>query len=84
MPEILCSIINVYVVVIFVRIVLSWFPIDPDGPVATFHGLLHLLTEPLLGPLRRILPAVRLGTVALDLSPIVVIIGAQVLTGILC
>jgi len=83
-PEILCSIINVYVVVIFVRIVLSWFPIDPDGPVATFHGLLHLLTEPLLGPLRRILPAVRLGTVALDLSPIVVIIGAQVLTGILC
>lgn len=84
MPAILCSIINVYVVVIFVRIVLSWFPIDPDGPVATFHGLLHLLTEPLLGPLRRILPAVRFGTVALDLSPIVVIIGAQVLTGILC
>ena len=84
MPAILCSIINIYVVVIFVRIVLSWFPIDPDGPVATFHGFLHLLTEPLLGPLRRMLPAVRLGAVALDLSPIIVIIGAQVLTGILC
>ena len=82
--EIICIFLQLYLIAIFVRIVLSWFPIDPDGPVATFHGLLHLLTEPLLGPLRRILPAVRFGTVALDLSPIVVIIGAQVLTGILC
>lgn len=84
MALILCNLIGLYVLLIFVRIVLSWFPINPEGPLATFHGLLHLLTEPLLGPLRRILPAVRLGTVALDLSPIVVIVGAQILRGILC
>ena len=82
--SIVCTLLNVYLVVVFVRIVLSWFPIDPDGPAATFHGLLHLLTEPVLGPLRRMLPAVRLGSVALDLSPIIVIIGIQVLSGILC
>ena len=84
MASILCSLLGIYLVVVFVRIVLSWFPIDPDGPVATFHGLLHLLIEPVLGPLRRALPAVRLGAVALDLSPIVVIIGIQVARGILC
>ena len=84
MEAILCNLIGLYVLVIFVRIVLSWFPIDPDGPVATFHGLLHLITEPVLGPLRRVLPAVRLGTVALDLSPIIVIVGAQILRGVLC
>lgn len=81
---IVCSLITLYVLVIFVRIVLSWFPIDPDGPVATLHGLLHLITEPVLGPLRRILPPVRLGGMGLDLSPIIVIIGAQVLRGFLC
>ena len=84
MASILCSLLGIYLVVVFVRIVLSWFPIDPDGPVATFHGLLHLLTEPVLGPLRRTLPAVRLGAVALDLSPIIVIIGIQVARGFLC
>lgn len=84
MADILCWIIGAYVLVIFVRIVLSWFPINPDGPVATLHGLLHLLTEPLLGPLRRVLPAVRLGTVALDLSPIVVILGATILQRVIC
>lgn len=82
--EIVCTLITFYVLIIFVRIVLSWFPIDPNGPVATIHGLLHLLTEPLLGPLRRVLPAVRFGGVALDLSPIVVIVGAQILQGVLC
>ena len=52
--------------------------------IPTAHGLLHLLTEPVLGPLRRVLPAVRLGAVALDLSPFVVIIGARILQGFIC
>ena len=82
--NVVCSLITLYVLIIFVRIVLSWFPIDPDGPIATVHGLLHLLTEPVLGPLRRILPPVRLGGVGLDLSPIIVIVGAQILRGVLC
>ena len=82
--NIVCNLITLYVLLIFVRIVMSWFPIDPDGPMATVHGLLHLLTEPVLGPLRRVLPAVRLGGVGLDLSPIVVIIGASILQRALC
>ena len=81
---IICNLIGLYVLIIFVRIVLSWFPIDPDGPIATFHGLLHLLTEPILGPLRRVLPTVPIGQIRLDLSPIVVLFGAQILRGALC
>ncbi len=81
---IICNLIGLYVLIIFVRIVLSWFPIDPDGPIATFHGLLHLLTEPILGPLRRVLPSVPIGQIRLDLSPIIVLFGAQILRGVLC
>ena len=82
--EIICLFLQLYVVAIFVRIVLSWFPLDPNGFMATVAGFLYMLTDPVLAPLRRMLPAVRIGSVALDLSPIVVIIGVQILTGILC
>lgn len=81
---IICNLISLYVLIIIVRIVLSFFPIDPDGPVATFHGLLHLLTEPVLGPLRRVLPSVPIGQIRLDLSPIVVLFGLQILQGAIC
>lgn len=81
---VLCWLINAYVLAIFVRIVLSWFPINEDGLVATFHGLLHLITEPVLGPVRKALPTARFGNVGLDLSPILVIVGATILSRVLC
>ena len=82
--DIVCSLITIYVILIFVRIVLTWFPLDPEGAVATVAGFLFIITDPLLGPLRRLIPSVRLGNVALDLSPIIVVIGLQVLRGIIC
>ena len=79
MLDIICLLITLYVVVIVVRIVLTWFPLDPDGGMATVAGFLFIITDPVLAPLRRALPPVRLGSVALDLSPIIVLIGLQVL-----
>ena len=51
--------------------------------MATVAGFLYLVTDPVLTPLRRVLPPVRLGSVLLDLSPIVVIIGLQVLQAVI-
>ena len=36
------------------------------------YGILYDLTEPVLRPIRRLLPPLRVGAVALDLSPILV------------
>ena len=58
-------------VVVIVQAILSWFA--PDGPLS---GLLNALTFPFLRPIRRILPPIG-GT--LDLSPLVVIVIAQLL-----
>lgn len=52
---------------IFARAIISWFPIDPNGPVVQ---ALDAITEPILDPLRRVLPKIG----ALDLSPMVAII----------
>lgn len=59
------------IIVVLVQAVLSW--VAPDGPLA---GLLNALTFPFLRPIRKVLPPLG-GT--LDLSPLVVIVIAQLL-----
>ena len=82
--RIICGLLTAFLVLIFARIILSWFPpggqhvrVDPADSCST-------ATEWLMGPLRRVLPPVRLGAVALDLSPLVVVLGVSVLQSILC
>jgi YggT family protein len=67
--ELLKSAIWLLVIVVFAQAILSW--VAPEGPLA---GLLNALTFPFLRPIRRWLPPIG-GT--LDLSPLVVIVLAQ-------
>ena len=84
MTGLICTLLNLYLIVILVRIVLSWIPISEGSAFEGVANFFFILTEPVLGPLRRILPPVRLGAMALDLSPLVVFIGIQLLRGIIC
>ncbi len=85
MRDILCYLVQLYVLVIFVRVVLSWFPISPGGLMASAHSFVLRLTEPILGPVRRALPPVRIGAMGLDLSPIIVLLFIQIiLVRIIC
>jgi YggT family protein len=43
----------------------------------------HAVTEPILAPIRRVLPPVRLGTVSLDLAFIVLFIAIVVIRGLI-
>jgi YggT family protein len=62
----------VYLVLIFIRIILSWIPRMPYNRWLS-AGLKFVsdVTDPYLNLFRRILPPVRMGPGALDLSPIV-------------
>lgn len=64
----LCQAVSLYILLVFLRVVLSWFPIDPRGPVGQIARVVVTATDPVLVPVRRYMPA----TGALDLSPIVV------------
>lgn len=68
--------IDVLSVLIIIRAILSWFPINPYNPVISF---LNQVTEPILAPLRRIIP--RLGMI--DITPMVAIIILQVISQLL-
>ena len=57
---------------IFIRILLSWFPIDPSNPIIR---VLNEVTEPVLAPFRRVIP--RIGM--FDLSPLAALLVISVL-----
>ncbi|MEY2426130.1 MAG: YggT family protein [Actinomycetota bacterium] len=71
----LATLIYIYSLLIFGRIILSWFPISRGSPMESVYSGLYSVTEPVLGPVRRALPPMG----GFDLSPIVVIIGLRVL-----
>ena len=79
-----CTLLFLYLLAVFARIALSWFPVTPGTFLAQVNSALYTITEPVLGPLRRAIPPVRLGAMALDLSPIIVLLGIQFLQRAIC
>jgi YggT family protein len=71
---ILIQLIDMYSLVVFVAVILSWVRLPDNNPVSQF---VNTLTEPLLGPIRRALPVMG----GLDFSPMVLLIGLQILKG---
>ena len=81
---IVCPMLTLYYGILLLRVVSSWFPISPQGTAASLVGFLLLVTDPILVPLRAVLPPVRLGSVGLDLSPLVAFFGLMFLRGLIC
>jgi YggT family protein len=62
----------VYLVLIFIRILISWIPRMPyNRYLAAFLQFITDVTDPYLNLFRRFIPMVRMGPAGLDLSPIV-------------
>lgn len=78
MRVIIPTLLAIYVWVLIARIVLDFIVgiSGGRGPSGTAmvrtYGILYDLTEPVLRPIRRIIPPLRIGVAALDLSPIIV------------
>ena len=72
----LARLIDLYSFVVLVAVIMSWIPLDRRNPVA---AIVYALTEPVLGPIRKMLPPMG----GLDLSPMVLLIALQVLKGFL-
>ena len=73
----------VYLVLIFIRIIMSWIPRMPyNRYLSAALGFVTDVTEPYLNLFRRVLRPVRLGPGALDLSPIVATFVLLIVSGI--
>lgn len=81
--RIVADVIQAYIIVLFVRLMLSWFPLNPWSSWARVVNGLARVTDPVLAPFRRILPPLHVGGMAVDLSPIILLVALEVLLGIL-
>jgi YggT family protein len=83
--RVLCVALTVLEIVLLIRVVVSWlevFGIRPPitGPLRSAYDLLHDVTEPVLRPLRRIVPPAGM----FDLSVVVAFVIILVLQNAIC
>ena len=75
MANILANVITIYIVILAGRAVLSWFPVRGGTFLASLNTLLFELTEPVLRPVRKLIPPVGM----FDMSFLVVFVGLLIL-----
>ena len=80
MLELLGAFVTVYIVILAARAIFSWFPpSSSSGGLATINRLLMDLTEPVLAPLRRVIPPVGM----FDVSFMVAFFGLVILRAVI-
>lgn len=67
-------------IVMGARAVLSWFPVRPGTAMASVNAVLRDVTEPVLAPVRRVIPPIGM----IDISFMVVFFVLYLLLQILC
>jgi YggT family protein len=66
--QVINIVLTIYMWIIIIRALISWVSPNPYNPIVRF---LYRMTEPVLRPVRRIIP---LGGIGIDFSPIIVIL----------
>ncbi len=72
LPELISLAINFFLIAILIQVVLSW--VNP-GSYSPATELIHSITSPLLRPAQRLIPPIG----GIDLSPMAVLVGLQLL-----
>ncbi len=75
------------IVILLARFVLDWVQLlarhwRPSGLVAALCEAIFAITDPPLRAVRKLIPPVRIGQGALDLSPMVLLIGIYILQAV--
>lgn len=79
----LVLLLRIYFYAVIVWVILSWIPTSSGHPLGRLNVMLDRIVYPVILPLRRIIPPLRLGGGMLDLSPIVLLIGLNLLMSVL-
>ncbi len=74
--RLLVSLLNIYSIIIIVRVVASWLGADPYNAIMSF---LSRITDPFFDAIRRRLPSAMWNT-GLDFSPLIAVLLIQVVT----
>lgn len=79
---IVCTLLFALLIVLLVHVVFSWIPRPPE-PLLPMVRAIDRFLAPVLEPIRRVIPPLRMGGMGLDLSVLVLFFGIIILQGIL-
>ena len=82
--SIICLLLQIYFLAVLAWVVLSWVQVSSVHPLGRVQVFLDRIIYPIILPLRRVLPPLRLGGMALDLSPLVLMLGISLLRRFVC
>lgn len=82
--RVVCILLQAFSLVLLARVVLEWVPVGEGHPVGRLRRALRVVTQPVLAPVRALIPPVRMGAVAVDLSPLVVIVVLNLIAALIC
>ena len=85
--EILYLILWCFIALLFVRFIVDWVQVfarswTPKGPVLVVLEVVYTITDPPIKALRKVIPPLRLGGIALDLSFLLVMVICYLLLGV--
>jgi YggT family protein len=78
--SIICALLSLYILLLIIRAVLSFFPLRPDSGLIPVVRTLDIVIDPVLMPLRRVIPPAGM----FDLSYLALFIIVEVVQSILC
>ncbi len=76
-----------FIAMLWARFVVDWVQVfarswSPSGPLLVLLEIVYSITDPPIKALRRFIPPLRIGSVALDLSFIIVLVVAYILLSV--
>ena len=82
--QVLYGLLTAFIWLLWIRFIVDWVQVfarswTPSGPLLVVLEVVYSTTDPPIKALRRVIPPLRLGQVALDLSFLIVIVAAYLL-----
>lgn len=83
MRDLLIGLLTIYFYAVFAWVILSWIRVSSTHPLGRLQTFLDRVIYPVILPIRRVVPPIRIGGGALDLSPIILLIAIQILMALI-
>lgn len=80
---ILCYLLFAALILLFVYVIFSWVPRPPEPLLPLVRGVSRIV-DPVLEPIRRVMPPLRMGGIGLDLSILVLFFAIYILQFVFC
>jgi uncharacterized protein YggT (Ycf19 family) len=84
LTEIPCALLLLFRFIFLLRLVLSFFPIQPDTTWGTIRSFSVVSTEPVVVPVRRAVPPLPGAMAGFGIAELLILIGLEVLVAIIC